>query len=146
MPEINPPKAVVKKRFDFSAERIFDAWLDPAMIGQWMFGPSVRDEEVVRLSVDARVGGAFSFVVRRKGEEIDHGGRYAEIRRPERLSFTWGIAGDFGEESAVYIDIKPLGKACELTLVHELHPNWADYARLTEAAWGRMLDVLAAQL
>jgi uncharacterized protein YndB with AHSA1/START domain len=33
---------------------------------------------------DARIGGSFSFVVRRQGEEIDHMGTYLEIDRPQR--------------------------------------------------------------
>ena len=59
-------------RFGAGPERVFDAWLDPEMIGSWMFGPALRDEEVLRIALDARSGGSFSFVVRRQGEEIDH--------------------------------------------------------------------------
>jgi uncharacterized protein YndB with AHSA1/START domain len=58
---------VVTHRFAASPERVFDAWLDPALIGQWMFGPAVREEEVLRLATDPRVGGSFSFLVRRQG-------------------------------------------------------------------------------
>lgn len=80
----------VTRRYTAPPERVFDAWLDAEMIGKWMFGPALRDEEIVRLSLDARVGGSFSFVVRRQGEEIDHMGEYLEIDRPRRLVFTWG--------------------------------------------------------
>ena len=78
----------VTRRYTAPPERVFDAWLDAEMIGKWMFGPALRDEEIVRLSLDARVGGSFSFVVRRQGEEIDHMGEYLEIDRPRRLVFT----------------------------------------------------------
>ncbi len=102
----------VTRRFTASAERVFDAWLDTKLIGTWMFGPALREEEVLRLTLDPRVGGAFSFLVRRQGLEIDHVGVYREIQRPRRLVFTWGIAGEGGEsadESVVTIDIAPLG-------------------------------------
>ena len=91
----SPPTATVtvRRRFSASAEQVFDAWLDPAMIGQWMFGPKLRDEEIVSLKVDAQVGGRFSFVVRREGKELDHVGKYLEIDRPRRLVFTWGDRG-----------------------------------------------------
>src|SRR5207244_4104921 len=72
----------VTHRYNASPERVFDAWLDPTLIDGWMFGPSQRDEEVVRISVDPRVGGSFSFLVRRQGEEIDHVGEYIELDRP----------------------------------------------------------------
>lgn len=141
----NSPVTVrVIRRFTASAERVFDAWLDPKLIGQWMFGSALREEEILRIAVDARVGGSFSFLVRRGSDEIDHIGEYLEIRRPERLAFTWGIAGL--DRSRVVIDIVPLETGCELTLLHELHPDWADYAERTQAGWTKMIGVLAELL
>src|SRR5690606_856869 len=119
---------------------------DPALLGRWMFGPNVRDEEIVRLALDARVGGRFSFVVRRDGEIIDHVGKYLEIERPRRLVFTWGITGVSVDESRVVIEIHPRDDGCEFTLLHELDPDWADYAERTQAGWTHMLDALAKLL
>ena len=136
----------VTRRFTASAERVFDAWLDPTMIGRWMFGPDVRDEEIVRLTLDARVGGTFSFVVRRQGEEIDHVGEYLELDRPKRLAFTWGVKGDSTDFSRVVIEIQRQEQGADLTLTHELHPDWADYAARTEAGWTTMLNALAETL
>ena len=137
-----PVSVRVTRRYAASAERVFDAWLDPAMIGRWMFGPAIRDEEVLRLQVDARVGGGFSFLVRRGGQEIDHVGTYREIDRPRRLVFSWGIEGESRDESRVVIEIAPLESGCELTLTHEMDPKWAEYAARTEAGWTRMLEAL----
>jgi uncharacterized protein YndB with AHSA1/START domain len=136
----------VTRRIDATPERVFDAWLDPQMIGRWMFGPALREEEVVRIELDARVGGAFSFVVRRQGKEIDHVGEYLEIDRPRRLVFTWGIRQEAPGGSRVIVDIAPLEAGCELTLTHDLHPDWADYASRTEAGWTKMLNALAVTL
>jgi len=116
------------------------------MIGKWMFGARLRDEEVLRIAIDARLGGGFSFLVRRGGQEIDHVGTYLEIARPRRLVFTWGIAGESTDESLVTIDVAPLPTGCELILTHVMHPKWADYASRTEAGWNKMLDVLAETL
>jgi uncharacterized protein YndB with AHSA1/START domain len=137
----------VTRHFSASPEQVFDAWLDPEMIGKWMFGPAYpeREEEVVSISLDPRVGGTFSFVVRRQGQEIDHVGEYLEIDRPRRLVFTWGVA-DAGDSSRVIIDIIPLQQGCELTLTHEMHPKWADFASRAEASWNKMLNVLATTL
>jgi uncharacterized protein YndB with AHSA1/START domain len=138
-----PALVRVTRRFSVSPERVFDVWLDPQMIGRWMFGPALREEEVLHLEVDARVGGTFSFLVRRQGEEIDHVGTYREIDRPRRLVFTWGVVGDSEGESQVIVDIRPAETGAELTLTHEMHPKWVEYAGRTEAAWAKMLDALA---
>jgi uncharacterized protein YndB with AHSA1/START domain len=137
-------RVTVVHRFNASAERVFDAWLSPELLGQWMFGAKFRDEEILRLAVDPRVGGSFSFLVRRQGEEIDHVGRYLEIDRPHRLVFTLGIGT--GDSSRVIVDISPVGTGCELTLTHELHADWSDYAARARAGWTKMLAVLAAVL
>ncbi|MGC4013984.1 MAG: SRPBCC domain-containing protein [Luteolibacter sp.] len=141
-----PPIVKVVRRYQASAEKVFDAWLDPAMLARWMFGPDVRDEEIVRLTLEAWVGGRFSFVVKRGDQEIDHVGQYLEMERPERLKFTWGIAGVSVDESWVTLEIVADGDACELTLTHELDPAWSDYADRTKQGWTMMCGKLAEVL
>jgi uncharacterized protein YndB with AHSA1/START domain len=51
------PAIRVEHRFSVSPERVFDAWLDPVWIGRFMFGAHLRDEQVVSLENDPRVGG-----------------------------------------------------------------------------------------
>jgi uncharacterized protein YndB with AHSA1/START domain len=143
---VPPPLSVrVFQPFSHPAERVFEAWLDPALIGRWMFGPAVREEEIIRLVINARMGGAFSFLVRREGREIDHVGTFLELVRPTRLAFTWGIAPPI-ETSRVLVDLTPLPDRCELTLTHELHPAWAHFADRTAVGWSNMLGALAAVL
>ena len=136
----------VKQRFSASAERVFDAWLDPAAIGRWMFGRALRDEEIVRLTLDPRVGGRFSFLVRREGEEIDHIGRYLELDRPRRLVFTWSIVPEPEDASRVVVEIAAKERGCELRLTHELPVEWSDYADRTREGWEKMVGVLEQQL
>ena len=136
----------VERRFNASPEQVYDAWLDPSRLGRWMFGPAVRDEQVVRLTVDARSGGSFAFVVSRHGEEIAHVGRYLQMDRPRRLVFTWGIRGESEEQSRVIVDLLPTGAGCELTLTHEVRRHIADSAAWTEAGWITRLDLLASAL
>lgn len=146
MSGLAPARVVVTRGFDTSAERVFDAWLDPAMIGRWMFGPALREETIIHLKLDARVGGSFSFKVDRAGQDIDHIGVYREIDRPRRLVFTWGIAGMSDGESVVVIDIVPHASGCELTLTHEMQPQWADYAPRVAQGWTTMLTALGKAL
>jgi len=83
----------VTRRFAVPPDRVFDAWLDAAWVGRWMFGPGVRDERIRHLTLDPRAGGRFSFAVERQGQVVDHVGNYLEIDRPRRLVFTWGVNG-----------------------------------------------------
>lgn len=110
-----------------------------------MFGPAVRDEEIVHLALDPRVGGSFSFLVERGDQQVEHLGKYLEIARPRRLVFTWMVA-DESVGSRVLIDIAPEAGGSELRLTHELHANWAAHVGATEAAWDRMFDALAVAL
>jgi uncharacterized protein YndB with AHSA1/START domain len=145
----NPPIAIrVTRRYAVSAERVFAAWLDPTMIGKFMFGSHLRDETVLHLNVDALVGGAFSFSVRRQNMVIDHVGTYSELVRPRRLALRWsaveaGSDPSTGADSRVTIDIVPQGGGCDLTLTHEFPAAWADYAQRTKTGWTTMTNALA---
>ena len=118
---------------------IFAALLSPKAIGDWMFGPKLREEEIVSLEVDPKVGGEFAFVVKRGGERIDHVGQYLEIEAPHRLAFTWGVKQD-ESESRVVITIEK----GEVTLVHELPMDWASFVDRAAESWRKMLLVLKA--
>lgn len=141
---MSAPAIRVSRRINAPAERVFDAWLDPQMIGRFMFGPHLRDEQVVSLENEPRVGGQFHYKVTRGGVLIDHTGTYREIDRPRRLAFTWGVDAEQGDASVVTIEIVAHGDACKLTLTHALHPDWAEYAERTQAGWTKIVDDLAA--
>jgi len=143
-----PPPVLVQvaREFDVSPARVFDAWLDPELIGRWMFGPALRDETVLRIAVEPREGGRFSFLVLRDGQEIDHAGEYLVLARPHRLSFTWGVAAIADGDSRVTVDIPPRPGGCTLELQHELRPESAEYADRTREGWTQMLGCLAEVL
>ena len=84
----------VTQRYAVSAERVFDAWLDPAMASTWMFATASRPN--TRAEIDARAGGSFRFVDRQDGEEIEHTGQYLEIVPPRRLVFTLFMENKIG--------------------------------------------------
>ncbi|HEY1170860.1 MAG TPA: SRPBCC family protein [Verrucomicrobiae bacterium] len=140
------PQAKVQRHFNVPAERVFSAWLDPLQIGHWMFGPTIRDEEIISLKTSPKVGGKFSFIVNRQGKQFDHVGEYLEIQRPTRLVFTWAVTQVGGEPSKVIIDITPMEEGCELALIHEMAPEWADFVVRSEEAWSKMLAALAKTL
>ena len=132
----------VTHRFDVSPERVFDAWLDPQRTGKWLFAtPTGR---MVRVDIDARVGGRFTFVDRRDGEDVEHTGEYLEIDRPRRLVFTLTVPKYSSDKTRVIIDIVPVGGGCELTLTHQ--GVLTDYEGRTESGWTGILAGLASSL
>ncbi|SFJ21314.1 SRPBCC family protein [Planctomicrobium piriforme] len=137
----------VIQRIHASPGQTFNAWIDPQWLAKWMFGPAIREEEILHLNVDPRIDGAFSFLVRRGGQEIDHIGTYRVLDRPSRLVFTWSVAGTPGEPSLVMVDIPPheFG-GCDCILTHEVPGEWADYAPRIEESWRKMLAALANAL
>jgi uncharacterized protein YndB with AHSA1/START domain len=125
-------------RFSASPERVFDAWLDPGKAGRFLF--ATVSGQMVRVEIEARVGGSFIFVDRRDGEDIEHIGRYLEIDRPRRLVFTFEVPKFSAQSTRVTIDIVALEAGCELTLTHE--GVLPDYASRTQAGWTGILDRL----
>jgi uncharacterized protein YndB with AHSA1/START domain len=132
----------VTRCFDASRERVFDAWLDPANAGQWLFATPTG--QMVRAEIDPRVGGAFVFTDRRDNQDVEHVGRYLEIDRPRRLVFEFAVPRYSTEFTRVHIDLQPLPAGCELTLSHE--GVWTDYVERTRDGWGKLLAGLAAHV
>jgi uncharacterized protein YndB with AHSA1/START domain len=136
------PAAIAVQTFKAPPERVYDAVLDPGMIRRFMFGPLLREEEILHIRNAPEVGGAFSFKVRRGAVEIDHIGEYLELDRPRRIAFTWAVAPD-RHGSKVVIDIEPTKEGCRLTLTHELAPGWEKFADQARGSWEKMLGVLS---
>ena len=142
MSEPSRARVCVTHRFNFSAERVFDAWLDPTTLGLWLFATPAG--QMVRVEVDARAGGRFVLVDRRDGVDVEHSGEYLEIDRPRRLVFSFGVPKYSAEFTRVTISILPLGGGCELTLLHE--GVLPDYQQQTTSGWTMVLDSLARNL
>jgi uncharacterized protein YndB with AHSA1/START domain len=137
----NLGKLVITRRFDFAIERVFDAWLDPARACKFLFVTPTGT--MVRVEIDARVGGSFN-ITRRDGDDVEHVGTYLEIDRPRRLVFTFGVPKFSAQITRVSIDLKPLPTGCELTLTQEQVPTeWLDRTR---DGWEMILDGLSAHL
>lgn len=142
------PAAIAVQHFNVSPQRVYDAILSPDMIGRFMFGPLLREETILHIRNDPKVGGEFSFKVRRGDQDIDHVGRYLELTPPRRIVFTWGIVGesDAGDPSIVAIDIEPTPDGCSARLSHEMPEEWANFVDRARGSWEKMLGVLATLL
>ena len=83
----SPILVCVTRRYSASAERVFDAWLDPAMIGKFMFGSHLRDETVLHLNVD----GARRRCVFVSGTQAEHGHRSCRDVQRTRPAAAFGF-------------------------------------------------------
>jgi uncharacterized protein YndB with AHSA1/START domain len=107
--------------FDASRERVFDAWADEAQFVQWMCPPGVVLDEA---RLDVRPGGVWRVRGHRPDRTFATSGRYLEVKRPERLVFTWAhhesadFAAPRGHETTVRLEFRPVGGKTELTLLH----------------------------
>jgi len=132
----------VRRRFNATPERVFNAWFDPHHAGQWLFATATG--HMVKTEIDARVGGAFLFIDRRDGEDVAHEGQYLQIDPPRRLAFEFSVPKYSSEKTRVTIDIAPSNDGCELTLTHAVAAAWADQAERMKEGWSGILDGLAA--
>ena len=139
--------AVVTVSRDIAAppDQVFDAWLDPAVAKHFLF--ATPDGEIIRCEIDARVGGRFFIVDRRKDGDAEHHGEFTEIDRPNRLAFLFrGPGTEEGEWSKVAVDIVGTQSGCSLTLTHEIPEKWASYAEPVRHGWMMVLDTLSTQM
>lgn len=130
----------VSRRYSASPERVFDAWLDPARVRRFLFATPTG--EMVRVDIDARVGGKFCITERRDGEDVDHVGEYRVIDRPSRLAFSFSVPKFSSEVTEVTIDIRALEEGCELTLTHVIPQHLAEYEERNKQGWTMILDQL----
>jgi len=135
----DPVVITVERRIAAPPERVFDAWLDPAGVGRWLFATPGGVME--RVEIDPRVGGRFLIAERRGADLAEHFGEYLEIERPRRLVFSFAAIRDSGY-TRVAVTIVPDGDGSRLTLVHEMDPQWAAYEDRTRDGWTNILEGL----
>ena len=124
-------------------ERVFDAFVSAETMCAWQ---CPRGMQVAGASSDARVGGAWQLEMRaRDGSRHVVGGRFRELRRPERLAYSWQWQGDGpmpGVESEVSVDFVERDGGTELRLVHGGFPDAATRDAHAQG-WGSCLNRLA---
>jgi len=107
--------------FNAPRERVFDAWVVEQNFIQWMCPSNVHVDEV---KLDVQPGGAWQLRGRNASRNFVTSGKYVEVKRPERLVFTWAHheTADFtsprGHETTVHLEFRALGDKTELTLIH----------------------------
>ncbi|MBB3610302.1 SRPBCC domain-containing protein [Rhizobium sp. BK602] len=105
----------VSRKIAASREKVFNAWLSPEILAQFMRTPT-GGAAPSKVKTDPVKGGRFSIVMVTAEREIPHAGTYLEIDPYSRLSFTWESPYSL-DDSVVTIDLAELGPdTTEITL------------------------------
>lgn len=140
MSEEAPAAAVVRRLLPAPPDVVYDEWLDPEGMTEWMCPAPARPTDI---SLDPRVGGRIRIEIDDEGFLLSITGEYLQLERPRRLSFTW-TSSTWGSEdraSVVTVVLEPHGEEETLmTIRHaQLPPGVLD---AHEAGW----SLIAAQL
>lgn len=133
----------LKKNIHAPIEKVFDAWLDPALLAQFILPmPGMPQPEVEN---DAREGGRFTIVMQVGDDRIPHSGSYLTVNRPAQLVFSWESPFSI-DDSRVSLDFTAIDEtATSVELTHVKFLN--EEARSNhEGGWSNILDQLDAVL
>ncbi|MDT5078822.1 MAG: hypothetical protein QOJ80_3459 [Mycobacterium sp.] len=103
-------------------EVVFDEWLDPEAMEEWMCPRPVR---CVAVTIEARVGGNVRLDVDDSGTSVLIAGRFLAIDRPHALRLTWSNSNwqDPTTVSIVDVAFEPFGEDETLmSIEHSLMP------------------------
>jgi uncharacterized protein YndB with AHSA1/START domain len=136
----------LERRYDAPPEAVFDAWTNPEVLRRWWAaGP---DWETARAEVDLRPGGRYRLTMRDPAAGAEHtvGGEYVEVRRPDRLTYTWAWepepdGPDMGPPSTVTVDFVADGGGTRVELLHSGLAGEQSRAH-HEHGWHAVLDNL----
>jgi uncharacterized protein YndB with AHSA1/START domain len=139
-----PVRIRVEKHFRHPRERVSDAFLDPARVGEWLF--HTLDGVMEQIEYDPRPGGSFAIFERRGQELARHFGRFVEVERPERVVFDFWVDEAPDQPTRVTVTFTAEDGGSMATLTHDLDAAWAAYGEQTTAGWTMILDALARVL
>ena len=137
MTDVQGPIIQVTHRFAEPAERVFNAWIDPATAGKFLFATPAG--EMVKVAIESRPGGRYEIVERRDGEDVAHVGEYLEIERPTRLVFTLSVPRYSPHVDRVTITITPLPDGCLLTFTDQMAPGTEEHVERATNGWATIL-------
>lgn len=111
------------RRFAAPRERVFDAWTDPLLLSRWW--AALQGWETSRAEVDLRPQGRYLLSMHDGASGAVHTvvGEYVEVRRPERLSYTWTWDGEpeemrGSEHTLVLVEFAEEGDGTRVDLTH----------------------------
>jgi uncharacterized protein YndB with AHSA1/START domain len=134
-------RLTLSRHLDAPVERVYQAWLDPALLVRFMGNP--QRAHLARAETDPRVGGRFVLVMNNGEKDIDHTGTYLQLTPHSRIAFTWQSPYSTAEGSTVTLDLVPEAEGTHLTLTHVRFASESSRDG-HRSGWATILDGLAA--
>lgn len=135
-------RVIARRRMPAPREIVYQAWIDPEGIPEWMCPGDVVSAEA---TLDVRVGGSFRIIMKSTNQVHEHTGTYQIVDPPAKLAFTWSAVEKPGEITLVTVEFIAHGDESELVITHERFTN-PDLAQRYETGWGTIAKKFAAYL
>lgn len=146
------PKVVVSKIINAPREIVFDAWTKPEMMRHWYVGAKGTSIS----TVDLRVGGKYTNEMlidpdakhtcvpseSCTTQSFMHQGEYLEIKRPERIVFTWNSPSV--QNTKVAVDLHEVKGGTKVVITHEL--STSEECKSHQDGWTFALEGMATYL
>lgn len=134
---------LITRTFDAPRDLVFDAWTKCEHVARW-FGP--KDFTVPHCSMDFRVGGSYRYcMLGPDGVEHWVSGTYKEIKKPERLVFTWVREDNDGKvwlDNVVTLTFADRGEQTAFSLNQQIFESMEE-RDAHNGGWSTCLDKLA---
>ena len=145
MNEPDPSELTMTRFIRAPRERVYDAFVDAAALRIWK---CPRGLHVSEIAVDTRVGGAWRMVMEaRDGSQFKVGGVYRELRRPDRIAYTWQWEDGpmLGPETLIEVSFEEREGGTWLAMRHSGFPAAAT-RDAHERGWNGTLNKLTEML
>lgn len=132
----------VRRRMPAPREIVYQAWIDPEGLRQWMCPGDVIAAEA---TLDVRVGGTYHLRMKTPDRIHQHTGTYQIVEPPAKLAFTWYSPENPDDMTLVTVEFIPHGDESELVITHERFTQ-SDVAQRYEMGWGTIQKKFAEYL
>jgi uncharacterized protein YndB with AHSA1/START domain len=145
----------IRRTFAAPREEVFAAWAQREQLEKWMCA-DVAAHTVIHHQQDIRTGGRYLMEVRdaAKGKTYWGQGVYREVKRPEKIVFTWSWTADTVDgpqlhpdspDTQITVKFFARGNSTEVVLRHSVFSTAKDRDEHNQG-WNACLDVLARVL
>lgn len=129
----------ISKTINAPAQKVYDHWLIPVFVGDWMFGK----QQIVKLENKVRKGGEFNYQVKNKSQEISYTGFYELLNIPNKLVFSWKASTNPTAVSRIMVDFHEQDGKTRIKLTVKLDPQLNGVKDSIKDQWAIRCNALA---